>query len=208
MGKNFFSYFSFILVWNILDDVRAWLRNPVKSQTIVQNSPVPVNLNAGGQQISAPPPVYVYVEAQNKEQNTGKIVEKQNQKIDPDILIQDNKPIYKLRYNGKDFIWESPISNEKYKFEKGQFTMDRTTEINVNVEVPQPIWGIGIGKSFKGNYAIQADVRIGKTPFNVWGYASDKDQSIGIKFVQYETKGKTEDKNAVSKEGANKASEK
>lgn len=172
----------FTSYYDLRDDFKAWLKKP---NQVTQNSPVPINFNANGLQTSSPPPIYVNVQPQIKEISTAGITTKPDPKTSPDIVINDPLPTYRLVYNGNPFTWTSPIVDEKYKFDNGQFVYTRDTSINVNVEVPQPRWGIGIGKSFQGDYAILEQYRIGKTPFNIWAYQSKADQAIGLMFVQY-----------------------
>ena len=97
---------------------------------------------------------------------------------------------------------------ETYKFESGTVTMNRTSSLDVNVEVPQPQWSIGVGKSFNGGVAVKGDIRIGRTPFNVWGYSSSRDNAIGIAFTQYSSGGSKVSKEEPKKVDTTKDSKK
>ena len=178
-----------------------WLVQEFKSMQqptqIVQTSPAPINLNYGGQQTAQPAPVYVYVGAQNTETATAGIKQKET-KDSADVVVKDDKPTYLLDYNGKKFQWVAPVE-ENYKFENGQMYLYRQSQMNLNVEVPQPQWSIGIGESLKGGEAIKGDIRIGRIPFNIWGYASQSDPAVGIAFTQYNSGG-SKVKEAVIKE--------
>jgi hypothetical protein len=190
LKKNWMKIILYIAVVIMLyfayGEYQDWKEWRGSQNKIVQTSPQPIFINGAGQQMTNPPPVYVSVTPTVKETTTARIEEKQNPKTDPDVNVVDmNK--YKLRYNGKDYILE-PNFKEDYKFQNGTMVIERNAEMTVGIEVPQPVWGVGIGYSVKGDPAVQADARLGKTPFNVWGYASPSDQAVGIKFVQYNTK--------------------
>jgi hypothetical protein len=181
------NVFVFCMWMEFRDDIHKFFTkdNKVINQT---TAGTPININAGGQQTAKVPDVYVNLQTLGTTQTTAQIAEKKNTKTDPDFVINQEKQKYTMSFNGNKPVTFIPEFEEAYKLEKGQFVYNSTAKMNINVEVPQPIWGIGIGKSFKGGVAIQGDARLGKTPFNVWGYASEKDQAIGLKFVQYGSK--------------------
>jgi hypothetical protein len=163
------------------------IKSSMQPTQIIQNTPAPININASGKQTADPAPVYVYVGAQTTDTTKAGIGVKET-KTSPDVVVKDEVPTYRLRYNDKDFEWKTPVQ-ENYKFENGQMYLYRQSQMNLNVEVPQPQWSIGIGKSVKGGEAVKGDIRIGRTPFNIWGYASQNDQAVGIAFTQYSSGG-------------------
>ena len=185
---SFLGLFLVINLWGYISSLFSGDKNP----TIVQPSSTPINLNNSGTSVEKPAPVYVYVGAKTSEQVTAKVEEKEV-KDSPDVVVNDEAPTYRLKYNDKTFLWKSPV-DETYKFENGVMTLNRTSTLDVNVEVPQPQWSIGVGTTFKGDVAIKGDLRIGKTPFNVWGYASPRDTAVGIAFTQYSSGGKKVEK--------------
>jgi hypothetical protein len=61
--------FAAIFLYNVIDDVRAWLRKP--NQTVInQTTPAPINFGTSGQQ-QKPPEVYVNVHPVVQEQRRG-----------------------------------------------------------------------------------------------------------------------------------------
>lgn len=201
LKENWFKIIAFIavciFVYAIVGDIKNWL-NKSSTPQIVQVSPSPINLNANGQQLANPAPIYVNVNPTVTEGATATVIP-QTSNATPSVVVDDPAPKFVLRYNGRGFNYV-PYMQEQYNFDPRtwQFNYSRTSEINVNVEVPQPEWEIGIAKSFKSDYAIEAGLRLGRTPFNVWGYASKADQALGIKFVQYGTTVSKKDKEATS----------
>lgn len=169
----------------MIGDVKAWLNKPA-SNTVIQTTPfTPLNVNSSGQQLTKTPDVYVNVNPVLTERTTATLTPSTSNST-PSVVISDPTPVFNMKYNGNKFDYV-PYTQEQYNFDPKtwKFDFNRTTTMNLNVEVPTPKWGLGVGKSFGGKVAIQGDYRIGNTPFNVWGYASDKDQALGIKFVQY-----------------------
>jgi len=174
-----------ILVWTLLDDVRGFLR---KDNKVVVQTPAPININSAGQVTPRVPDIYVNLQTQGTTEAVAQMKEKVDPKNDPDFVVDQKQQTYTMSFNGGKPMSFMPDFKEFAKLDKGQFNYSSTSSMNINVEVPQPKWGIGIGKATKGGYAVQADYRIAKTPFNVWGYASQADQAIGLKFVQYNSK--------------------
>lgn len=170
---------------DLRDDVKSFFTKDNK--TVVQVAPTPVNINADGKQISQLPPTYVNVNPVVTERTTATLTQNPLT-THPTVKVTDPEPKFTLNYNGHKFDYV-PYTTEQYNFDEKKWTFDytRKTEMNVNVEVPTPRWSMGIGKSFKGSYAVTGDYRLGTSPFQVWGYASDKDQAIGLKFTQYST---------------------
>lgn len=148
-----------------------------------EDTKTPININYGGEVSNKVPNIYVNVTPATNESSSGGIREK-TESSKEDIVIKDSSPIYRLNYNGKIYEWDSPVE-ESHKFENGQFYMERTSEINVNVEVPEPKWGIGIGVNKDKDLALSLTYRIGKSPFNIWGYHSKRDSAGGIMFTTY-----------------------
>lgn len=172
-----------VIVWNVIDDVRAYLKKP--NSTIVQTSPAPLNLNANGQTINRPPDVYVNVNPTLTERAVATVTP-QTTNSTPSVVVNDPAPKFFLNYNGKRFNYV-PYTTEQYNFDPKtwQFNYSRTSEMNVNVEVPTPKYSIGGGMNTKHDPALMGTYRFGRTPFNAWVYASPADQAIGLNFTQY-----------------------
>lgn len=174
--------FAAIFLYNVIDDVRAWLRKP--NQTVInQTTPAPINFGTSGQQ-QKPPEVYVNVHPVVQEKVEGKLEPKKNPD-DPNIDIKDQEVKWKLRYNGKVFDY-IPYTQEQYNFDPKTWTFNytRTSEMNVNVATPQIAYAIALGWGTNGP-AGQLDYRIKKTPFNIWLYGDRRTVAGGLKFVQY-----------------------
>lgn len=173
---------------DLRDDIKHFFQKDNK--TIVQTTPAPINLNANGQQIDRKPDIYVNVNPVLGEKSVATVIPK-TENATPSASITDNQPKFFLKYNGVRYDYV-PYTTEQANFDpkSWQFTYTRNTTMDINVEVPQPRYSIGVGKSLKGGVAVTGDYRLGQTPFQVWGYASDKDQAIGLKFTQYATPSK------------------
>jgi hypothetical protein len=186
LKNNWFRYLVLILAIvgciYVYQDIRSVLVGK-NSSSVTQPTEKTVYIDASGRVSSTPPPVYITVQPQVNETGTVGVVEKKDPKTDADVVINDNKGVYKVNYNGKEYNW-TPEFKEDYKFEKGQLTYNRQTNMNLSVSLPQPVWGAGIGKNDNGGYSYEFDYRIGNSPFNVWIYHGNEN-AYGLKFTQY-----------------------
>ena len=183
-----------IIIWILVisacifayNDVIKYLHKP-NGNTIIQQTPSPVNLNANGQQMAKPADIYVNVNPVLGEKSVATVIPKTNNTT-PSASITDNQPKFVLKYNGVKYEYV-PYTTEQANFDpkSWEFQYTRNTTMDVNVEVPTPRYSIGVGMNIDKSPAIMGTYRMGNTPFNVWGYASSKDQAIGLNFTQYAT---------------------
>ena len=200
-GRIFLTILAFSFIYsfyaNHKDDIATFLKKPAQEIKVEQGKPIVIDGNSGRITSSTPSTVAVHLTTSTQDVTTaGVTAKKPVSYTDPktgkttistsndDDVTETNKYTYIYGVEGKQYRF-TPEVKEDYKFQNNKLVIQREVNQKVDVTVPQPSWGAGIGKSTNGGTAVIGTVRIPKTPINIWAYHSDRDNAAGLMFYQY-----------------------
>ena len=183
-GRIFITILAFAFIYsfyaNHREDIAAFLKRPAQEIKVEAGKPIVIDGNSGKITSSTPSTVAVHLTTSTQDvTSAGVTAKKPVSYTDPntgkttvstsndDDVTETNKYTYIYGVEGKQYRF-TPEVKEDYKFQNNKLVIQREVTQKVDVTVPQPSWGMGVGKSSSGGTAVVGTVRIPKTPINIW----------------------------------------
>lgn len=102
-----------------------------------------------------------------------------------DMALDIGKQDFTIRVNGQEQTFDK-TDDERYVFDKNKLSMEQTSRIAVDVNVPTvdktKRWAVGVGYADGGDIAYTVDFPIGKSDrLGGWLYGGADEKAVGVK---------------------------